>query len=63
MRLGVVLTGLAVTVLTLAVSAWAARPLHVKDTFSDSVTFATGELCDLAMIRHVHGIRESDRGV
>ena len=32
--------------LTLAVSAWAAGPLHVKDTFSDSVTFAAGELCD-----------------
>jgi hypothetical protein len=46
MRLGVVLAGLAVTVLTLAVSAWAARPLHVKDTFSDSVTVPAGELCD-----------------
>jgi hypothetical protein len=46
MRLGVVLAGLAVTVLTLAVSAWAAGPLHEKSTFSGSFTFAAGELCD-----------------
>ena len=46
MRLGVVLAGLAVTALTLAVSAWAAGPLHVKSTDSGSFTFAAGELCD-----------------
>jgi hypothetical protein len=46
MRLGVVLAGLAVTVLTLAVSAWAAGPLHVKSTDSGTFTFAAGELCD-----------------
>ena len=31
-----------VTALALAVSAWA-RPLHVKDTFSDSVTVPGGK--------------------
>ena len=46
MRYAVVLAGLAVSALTLAVSAWAAGPLHVKDTFSGSSTFAAGELCD-----------------
>jgi len=46
MRFVVVLAGLAVSALTLAVSAWAAGPLHVKDTFSGSSTFAAGELCD-----------------
>jgi hypothetical protein len=46
MRIGVVLAGLAVTVLTLAVAASAAGPLHEKSTFSGSVTFAAGELCD-----------------
>jgi hypothetical protein len=42
-----VLAGLAVTALALAVSAWAAGPLHEKSTFSDSFTVAAGELCDL----------------
>jgi hypothetical protein len=46
MRFAVVLAGLAVSALTLAVSAWAAGPLHDKSTFSGSVTFAAGELCD-----------------
>jgi len=41
-----VLAGLAVTALALAASAWAAGPLHEKSTFSDSLTFAAGEICD-----------------
>jgi hypothetical protein len=44
-RLGL-LAGLAATVLTLAVAASAAAPLHVEDTFSGSFTFKKGELCD-----------------
>jgi hypothetical protein len=46
-RLGL-LAGLVTTVLTFAVSASAARPLHEKSTFTGSNTFAAGELCDFA---------------
>jgi hypothetical protein len=49
-RLGL-LAGLAVTVLTLSVSAWAAGPLHDKSTFSDSFTFNAGELCDFNYVQ------------
>jgi hypothetical protein len=46
-----VLAGLAVTALALAASAWAAGPLHEKSTFSDSFTFAAGELCDFNYVQ------------
>ena len=45
------LAGLAVTALALAASAWAAGPLHEKSTFSDSFTFAAGELCDFNYVQ------------
>ena len=45
------LAGLVVTVLTLTVSAWAARPLHDQSTFSDSFTFNAGELCDFNYVQ------------
>jgi len=49
-RLGL-LAGLAATVLTLVVSASAAAPLHVKETFSGSFTFKKGELCDFRYVQ------------
>ncbi|HEV8602795.1 MAG TPA: hypothetical protein VGQ68_05290, partial [Gaiellaceae bacterium] len=42
---------MAATVLTLAVSASAAAPLHVKETFSGSFTFKKGELCDFKYVQ------------
>jgi len=45
------LAGLVVTVLTLTVSAWAARPLHDQSTFSGSFTFNAGELCDFNYVQ------------
>jgi hypothetical protein len=35
----------------LAVSAFAAAPLHVEETFSDSFTFNKGELCDFKYVQ------------
>jgi hypothetical protein len=49
-RLGL-LAGLVATVLTMAVSAWAAGPLHEQSTFSDSFTFKKGELCDFKYVQ------------
>jgi hypothetical protein len=49
-RLGL-LAGMAAAMLMLAVSASAAAPLHVEETFSDSFTFKKGELCDFKYVQ------------